>query len=63
MDLEHPVKVVEPRRRGRPPKHPPSSPDYVPRNKTSNGIQLQSTRSGRQVKVPLRYISVLGGVV
>ena len=57
VDWEQPVEVAVPRRRGR-----PSKQLQLPSTHTS--LQPQHTRSGRQVKIPQRYISVLeeGGV-
>ena len=56
---DNPVKVAMPRRRGRPPHKPAAAAadDTAP----SSSVQPRSTRSGRQVKSPQRYISVLGG--
>ena len=64
MDPEHPAQVAEPRPRGRPPK-PPQPPSTVTTQTpdTPSPLGPQRTRSGRQVKLPQRYISVLGGVV
>ena len=66
MDPEHPAQVAEPRPRGRPPKppQPPSTVTTQPQTPdTPSPLRPQRTRSGRQVKLPQRYISVLGGVV
>ena len=65
-DLEQPAQVAMPRPRGRPPKKPKPSPTTMTQHQTRdtpNALQLQHTRSGRQVKIPQQYISVLGGVV
>ena len=66
MDPEHPAQVAEPRPRRRPPKppQPPSTVTTQPQTSdTPSPLRPQRTRSGRQVKLPQRYISVLGGVV
>ena len=55
LDLEQPAEVAEPRRhRGRPKK-------YQQSQTISGPPQPLYTRSGRQVKPPLQYISVLEG--
>ena len=66
MDPEHPAQVAKPRPRGRPPKNPQPSPTTTTQRQSRdkpNALQPKHTRSGRQVKIPQRYISVLGGVV
>ncbi|XP_062500882.1 uncharacterized protein LOC134178106 [Corticium candelabrum] len=60
LNLEHPVPIAKPRRCGRPPRPPPSSPNSVTQSQTSTDIRPQHTRSGRHVQVPQRYLSVLG---
>ena len=50
-DFEQPVQVYLPRRRGHPLKRKP----------TTISTPFKCTRSGRTVKPPQRYISVLGG--
>ena len=68
LDLEHAAQATESRTHGRPRNNPQSLPTAGTRHQmqaTENpsGLQPQYTRSGRQVKIPQRYISVLGGVV
>ena len=66
IDLEQPAQVAMPRPRGRPPKNPKPSPTTMTQHQTRdtpNALQPQHTRSGRQVKIPQQYTSVLGGVV
>ena len=61
IDQEQPAPVIEPRRRGRPPKVPQPPPKSMAQNQTPD--IPQHTRSGREVKAPQQYISVLGGAV
>ena len=57
VDTEEPPQVAVPKRRGRPKTlHRP-----VTKRQPGNDLRPQYTRSGRQVKCPHRYISVLGG--
>ena len=64
VDLELPVPVAEPKHRGRPPTkvQPTSTQSYTPDIFSHTPLPLQ-TRSGRHVRLPHRFISVLGGVV
>ena len=66
IDPEQPLLLPEPVHRGRPQKKPNPSPTatQVPTPSTPPpNPPPHRTRSGRQVKQPQRYISVLGGVV
>ena len=52
LDLEHPVSIAEPRRRGRLPRPPPFSRTDVTRSQTCTDDRSQRTRSGHHVQVP-----------
>ena len=63
IDLEHP-SVPQPHRRplqNPQPAHTGTTQHHNP--DAPNSLQQQCTRSGRCIKPPQRYISVLGGVV
>lgn len=66
LDLEHFLQPPVPRSRGRPPRNPQSTPTGTTQHRNLNSpdtSRQQHTRSGRRVKPPQRYISVLGGAV
>lgn len=63
VDLEHPVAVSEPKNCGLPPNKDrlviPNQPQE--RTEIADPVQPRRTKSGHQVNLPRRYISVLGG--
>ena len=66
IDLEHPVQPSVPQSHGRPlanPQPAPTGTTHYHNPHTSKSLQQQHTRSGRRIKLPQRYISVLGGAV
>ena len=64
IDPEFQVPVAVAKHRGRPPRkvQPTSSQSHTPDSLSDIPLPLH-TRSGRQVNLPRRFISVLGGVV
>ena len=62
--IEFQVPVAVAKHRGRPPRkvQPTSTQSHTPDSRSDIPLPLH-TRSGRQVNLPRRFISVLGGVV